>query len=450
LDGDIAGSIILQIVLIAINAIFACVEIAVVSVNDTKLEKMVSDGNKKAMRLQKLTSQPSRFLATIQVAITLSGFLGSAFAADNFSEPLVAWLVSIGTPIPEKTLDTIAVVLITLILSYVTLIFGELVPKRVAMQKTESIALGLSGMITAVSKIFAPLVWLLTASTNGVLRLLGIDPNQQEEQVTEEEIRMMVDAGSEKGAIDCEEKELIQNVFEFNDISVDEVCTHRTDVTLLWMDESIEKWDETIHKTRYSYYPVCGEDVDDIIGILDAKDYFRLKEKNHEILMREAINPPYFVLETVKASVLFQNMKKSGNYFAVVLDEYGGMEGIITVRDLIEELVGDLSDEEEANRPQEIEQISEDTWKIVGTTELDDVMDALGVELPVDEYDTFGGYIFGELGTVPDDGSQFELKTKDLIIKVVKVKEHRVENTVVKKIEHPQEEEEESKGKERE
>lgn len=402
------------------------------------------------MRLQKLTSQPSRFLATIQVAITLSGFLGSAFAADNFSEPLVAWLVSIGTPIPEKTLDTIAVVLITLILSYVTLIFGELVPKRVAMQKTESIALGLSGMITAVSKIFAPLVWLLTASTNGVLRLLGIDPNQQEEQVTEEEIRMMVDAGSEKGAIDCEEKELIQNVFEFNDISVDEVCTHRTDVTLLWMDESIEKWDETIHKTRYSYYPVCGEDVDDIIGILDAKDYFRLKEKNHEILMREAINPPYFVLETVKASVLFQNMKKSGNYFAVVLDEYGGMEGIITVRDLIEELVGDLSDEEEANRPQEIEQISEDTWKIVGTTELDDVMDALGVELPVDEYDTFGGYIFGELGTVPDDGSQFELKTKDLIIKVVKVKEHRVENTVVKKIEHPQEEEEESKGKERE
>lgn len=450
MDGDIAGSIILQIVLIAINAIFACVEIAVVSVNDTKLEKMVSDGNKKAMRLQKLTSQPSRFLATIQVAITLSGFLGSAFAADNFSEPLVAWLVSIGTPIPEKTLDTIAVVLITLILSYVTLIFGELVPKRVAMQKTESIALGLSGMITAVSKIFAPLVWLLTASTNGVLRLLGIDPNQQEEQVTEEEIRMMVDAGSEKGAIDCEEKELIQNVFEFNDISVDEVCTHRTDVTLLWMDESIEKWDETIHKTRYSYYPVCGEDVDDIIGILDAKDYFRLKEKNHEILMREAINPPYFVLETVKASVLFQNMKKSGNYFAVVLDEYGGMEGIITVRDLIEELVGDLSDEEEANRPQEIEQISEDTWKIVGTTELDDVMDALGVELPVDEYDTFGGYIFGELGTVPDDGSQFELKTEDLIIKVVKVKEHRVENTVVKKIEHPQEEEEESKGKERE
>lgn len=450
MDGDIAGSIILQIVLIAVNAIFACVEIAVVSVNDTKLEKMVSDGNKKAMRLQKLTSQPSRFLATIQVAITLSGFLGSAFAADNFSEPLVAWLVSIGTPIPEKTLDTIAVVLITLILSYVTLIFGELVPKRVAMQKTESIALGLSGMITAVSKIFAPLVWLLTTSTNGVLRLLGIDPNQQEEQVTEEEIRMMVDAGSEKGAIDCEEKELIQNVFEFNDISVDEVCTHRTDVTLLWMDESIEKWDETIHKTRYSYYPVCGEDVDDIIGILDAKDYFRLKEKNHEILMREAINPPYFVLETVKASVLFQNMKKSGNYFAVVLDEYGGMEGIITVRDLIEELVGDLSDEEEANRPQEIEQISEDTWKIVGTTELDDVMDALGVELPVDEYDTFGGYIFGELGTVPDDGSQFELKTKDLIIKVVKVKEHRVENTVVKKIEHPQEEEEESKGKERE
>ena len=323
MDGDIAGSLILQIVLIAINAIFACVEIAVVSVNDTKLEKMVSDGNKKAIRLQKLTSQPSRFLATIQVAITLSGFLGSAFAADNFSEPLVAWLLSIGVPIPERTLDTIAVVLITLILSYVTLIFGELVPKRVAMNKTEAIALGLSGLITFFSKLFAPLVWLLTASTNGVLRILGIDPNEKEDEVTEEEIRMMVDAGSEKGAIDCEEKELIQNVFEFNDISVEEICTHRTDVSMLWMDESIDEWEEIIHESRHSYFPVCGEDVDDIIGILDAKDYFRLKEKNHEIIMREAIKPAYFVPENVKASTLFQNMKKSGNYFAVVIDEYG-------------------------------------------------------------------------------------------------------------------------------
>ena len=450
MDGDIAGSIILQIVLIAINAIFACVEIAVVSVNDTKLEKMVSDGNKKAMRLQKLTSQPSRFLATIQVAITLSGFLGSAFAADNFSEPLVAWLLSIGVPIPERTLDTIAVVLITLILSYVTLIFGELVPKRVAMNKTEAIALGLSGLITFFSKLFAPLVWLLTASTNGVLRILGIDPNEKEDEVTEEEIRMMVDAGSEKGAIDCEEKELIQNVFEFNDISVEEICTHRTDVSMLWMDESIDEWEEIIHESRHSYFPVCGEDVDDIIGILDAKDYFRLKEKNHEIIMREAIKPAYFVPENVKASTLFQNMKKSGNYFAVVLDEYGGMEGIITVRDLIEELVGDLSEEQEADRQQEIEQVSDDTWKILGTTQLDDVADALDVELPVDEYDTFGGYIFGELGTVPDDGSQFEMETPDLIIKVVRVKDHRVENTVVKKIEHPKEDEGEEDRKEKE
>ena len=152
-----------------------------------------------------------------------------------------------------------------------------------------------------------------------------------------------MDAGSEKGAIDCEEKELIQNVFEFNDISVEEICTHRTDVSMLWMDESIDEWEEIIHESRHSYFPVCGEDVDDIIGILDAKDYFRLKEKNHEIIMREAIKPAYFVPENVKASTLFQNMKKSGNYFAVVLDEYGGMEGIITVRDLIEELVGDLS-----------------------------------------------------------------------------------------------------------
>jgi len=217
LDSDIVGSILLQVVLIAVNAVFACAEIAVVSCNDAKLEKMAQEGNKKAAKLFRLTEQPSRFLATIQVVITLSGFLGSAFAAENFSGRFVSVLVDAGVQIPEKTLDAIAVVLITLLLSYITLIFGELVPKRLAMHNSEKIALGVSGLVTTASKIFAPLVGLLTVSTNGILRLFGIDPNEDDDQVTEEEIRMMVDAGSEKGTIDNEEKDMIQNVFEFDE-----------------------------------------------------------------------------------------------------------------------------------------------------------------------------------------------------------------------------------------
>ena len=240
MDSDIVGSILLQVVLIAVNAVFACAEIAVVSCNDAKLEKMAQEGNKKAEKLFRLTEQPSRFLATIQVVITLSGFLGSAFAAENFSGRFVSVLVDAGVQIPEKTLDAIAVVLITLLLSYITLIFGELVPKRLAMHNAEKIALGVSGLVTTASKIFAPLVGLLTVSTNGILRLFGIDPNEDDDQVTEEEIRMMVDAGSEKGTIDNEEKDMIQNVFEFDDLTIDEICVHRTDVDLLWLEDSIE------------------------------------------------------------------------------------------------------------------------------------------------------------------------------------------------------------------
>ena len=449
MDSDIVGSILLQVVLIAVNAVFACAEIAVVSCNDAKLEKMAQEGNKKAAKLFRLTEQPSRFLATIQVVITLSGFLGSAFAAENFSGRFVSVLVDAGVQIPEKTLDAIAVVLITLLLSYITLIFGELVPKRLAMHNSEKIALGVSGLVTTASKIFAPLVGLLTVSTNGILRLFGIDPNEDDDQVTEEEIRMMVDAGSEKGTIDNEEKDMIQNVFEFDDLTIDEICVHRTDVDLLWVEDSIEEWEQLIHESRHSYYPVCGETVDDIIGVLDAKDYFRLRTKDRDHVMKEAIKQPYFVPENIKAATLFQNMKKTGNYFAVVLDEYGGMDGIITVRNLIEQLVGDLNDEAAIGQPSEIELISTDTWKIMGSASLDDVAEELKIKLPVDEYETFGGYIFGELGAVPDDGSQFELETDDLWIKVMRVKEHRVENTVVKRL-PPKEKGEQEERKERE
>lgn len=427
--------ILLQVILIALNAVFACTEIAVISVNDSKLAKMAADGDKRAVKLVKLTSQPARFLATIQVAITLSGFLGSAFAADNFSDGLVDWLVSLGVPIPVKTLDTLAVILITVILSYFTLVFGELVPKRIAMRKAESLALGVSGMISAIAKLFSPIVWLLTISTNGILRLLGIDPNADDDQVSEEEIRMMVDVGSEKGVIDTEEKEFIQNVFEFDDITAGEIATHRTEVSLLWLEETMEEWEETIHNSRHTLYPVCDDSVDNIVGVLNAKDFFRLEDKSRENVMKQAVTEAYFVPESVKADILFRNMKCSHNNLAVVLDEYGGMSGIVTMSDLVQQLVGDFGDEdsdEEDIVP--IEQIDSGTWKIHGSATLEEASQALDISLPCDEYDTFNGLIFGALGSIPQDGTSVEVETDGLAIKVTQISDHQVEEAIVCKI----------------
>lgn len=441
-DNSLLWQLLLQVILIALNAVFACAEIAVISFNDNKLAKLAEEGNKRAVRLARLTSQPARFLATIQVAITLAGFLGSAFAADNFSDMLSEWLVGLGVPIPHATLDTISVVLITIILSYFTLIFGELVPKRVAMKKAEALALGMSGLITFISKLFAPIVWLLTISTNALLRLIGIDPNSDDEEVTEEEIRMMVDAGREKGVIDEEEKEIIQNVFEFDDITAGELATHRTDIALLWTDETPEQWAQTIHEARHSRYPVCDESVDNVVGILNAKDYFRLEDKSHDTIMEQAVKPAYFVPESVKADVLFRRMKQSRTQFAVVLDEHGGMNGIVTINDLVQQLVGELDDEEDADvTVQEIERTDSGTWNIRGSADLEDVAEALGVPLPVDEYETFGGFVFGELGTIPDDGSQLELDLYGLHVKVLEVKEHRMERAAVCLLTPPEESE---------
>lgn len=423
--------LLLQVVLIALNAVFASAEIAIISMNDNKLAKMAQEGNKKAIKLAKLTSKPARFLATIQVAITLSGFLGSAFAADNFSDKLVALVMKTGINIPEKTLDSIVVILITLILSYFTLVFGELVPKRVAMRKAESLALGMASMITFISKAFAPLVFLLTASTNLVLRLMRIDSDAADDDVSEEDIRMMVDAGSEKGAIDSTEKEFIQNVFEFDDLAVEEIAVHRTEVSLLWMEESVEEWNKTINGSRHTMYPVCDETVDNIVGILNAKDYFRLSDKSKDNILKNAVTPAYFVPESIKADVLFKNMKDSRNTFAVVLDEHGGTTGIITMSDLLEQLVGDF----DADRPEKtepaIQSLDSKTWKILGTAELDDIERELGVSFGDNENNTFSGLIFDTLGAVADDGSSFELNAYNLIIKVTGVTDHQVDSAVV-------------------
>lgn len=434
---EIFWLLLFQLLLIGLNAVFACAEIAVLSVNETKLEKMAEDGDKRAKRLHRLTRQPARFLATIQVAITLSGFLGSAFAADNFADRLVNWIYNdLGWQAwPESVLNAIAVVLITLILSYVTLIFGELVPKRVAMRKAEGVALGLSGLVSFISRLFAPIVWLLTASTNGVLRLLGIDPNQNDEEVSEEEIRMMVDAGSRQGAIDKEENEFIQNVFEFDDLTAGEIATHRTEVVMLWMEEDMDVWRHTIHDTSHAMYPVCDGTVDNIVGILSSKAYFRMENPDdRDAVMAEAVRPAYFVPDGVKADLLFRNMKKTHNKFAVVLDEYGGVSGVVTINDLIERLVGDLPEPEEAVVEEEpmIEELPDGVWKIRGNAPLDEVEERLKVTLPESEdNDTFGGLALAALGSIPEDGQRFDVTTEQLEIRDAEVRDHQVERAYV-------------------
>lgn len=431
-DDPLLWLLLLQFIFILLNAIFACAEIAVITMNDNKLAKLAAAGDKRALRLTKLTEQPAGFLATIQVGITLVTLLSSAVATENFSDRLVNWLSSLGVNIPVAVISTLSVVVITILLTYLTVLLGELIPKRLAMKNAEKIALSMSGLIYVVSKIFTPAVWLFTVSTNGLLRLFGVDPHSKEEENTEEEIRMMLDAAKVRGTIQADEQSMIQNIFEFNDIAAGEIMTHRTEVSLLWLDETDEQWEQTINESRHSIYPICSESADDIVGALYAKDYFRLKNRTREGVMKNTVHPAYFVPETVRADVLFRNMKKTRNHFAVVVDEYGGMSGIITMNDLLEQLVGDLEDD--ISMPAEsplIERLDSKTWRIQGTASLDDVSMQLGVLLPDEDYETFGGFVFGLLGAIPSDGSTPELEEYGLTIKVTKIKERRLESAVV-------------------
>ncbi|KAF5036875.1 MULTISPECIES: hemolysin family protein [Sedimentibacter] len=436
-EGSILGPLILQVILISVNAVFASAEIAVISMNDNRMAKMAAEGDKRAIKLSRLTLQPSQFLSIIQVGITLAGFFGSAFAADNFASKLTDFLIETGLNIPASTLNTISVIVITLILSYFTLVFGELVPKRVAMKNAEKMALFMSGMLYFISKVFKPLVWLLTASTNGILRLIGIDPNSEDEEVTEEDIRMMVDVGSEKGSINVSEKEMIQNIFEFDNKTAEEVMTHRTEVNILWLDETDEEWEQKITESRHSRYPLCDGSADNVIGVLNVKDYFRLKDKSRQNVLDKAVKPAYYVPETVRTDVMFQNMKKTRNHFAVVFDEYGGMSGVITMDDLIEQIVGSFDDDYLTPEEPTIEKIDEDTWKIKGSAYLDDVSKQLGIPLPDEDFDTFGGLVFGVLGIIPEDGSTMEMDEYGLKIKITEIKGRRLETAIVYKNQDP-------------
>ena len=423
--------ILLQVVLILLNAFFASTEIAVLSLNENLLRREAEEGDKKAARLLKIVQAPTKFLSTIQIGITLAGFLGAAFAAENFASRITAWLVDgLGfSALPREAVQSVSVSLITLVISFFTLIFGELVPKRVAMKKAEMVARFASGVVYGLSVVMSPVIALLTLCTNGVLRLMGIDPNADEEEVSEEGIRMMVDIGEEKGAIEADEKEMIENVFEFNDTVAEDVMVHRTDMVMVWAGDTDQEIVETIESTGLSRFPVYEEDADDIIGILSSRDYFLNSRKEAPKPLRELLRPAYFVPESVPADVLFRDMQSRKTHMAIVVDEYGGTSGLLTMEDLLEEIVGNIYDEFD---PQEAQ---------------DDVAAALDLEFPEDEEaDTLSGLIFDQLPVIPKDGpSQVEVEAAGLHIKVESVADRRVAWALVSKLPQGGEETEEKK-----
>ena len=440
------GQLILQFILIFVNAIFACSEMAVVSLNEKKMEKLAEDGNKKAAKLLKMLQNPDRFLSTIQISITLAGFLGSAFAADNIASRLTHWLYyGVGfTSLGEQVLDVLCVILITLILSYFTLILGELVPKRIAMKNPEKAAMRLCSVVRFFAVIFRPVVWFLSVSTNLVLKMLRIDPKHEDEEVTEEEIRMMVESSEEDGNIQADEKEMIENIFEFNNTTAADIMTHRTEMTAIDINDSFEDIIKTINETGYSRFPVYEDDIDNIIGVLSTRRFLLNVCEQSPKTLKELIFEPNFVPESVRADLLFRDMQEKKTHMAIILDEYGGTAGLVTMEDLIEQIVGNIYDEtDEQFEDEEIEEIGENLYRMDGSVALDTVEEALDIDFSSEDDDlsTLSGLIFSRFTTIPADGETPELTIDRLHIKVEEITEHRVVSAVVELL--PKEENEE-------
>ena len=444
-EDPLLPQILLLVILILLNAFFAASEMALVSLSEGKMRKLAEEGDKKAAKLLKLIQQPDNFLSTIQIGITLAGFLASAFAADSFAERLVRWLVDdCGvTQLPESTLNAISVVVITLILSYFTLVIGELVPKRLALKKAEGVARATCGVVSALSGLFRPLIWLLSKSTNAVLRLLGIDPKEVEEEVSEDEIRMMVDIGEETGAIETNEREMIENIFEFNNTTAEDVMIHRTDMVMIWVEDPAEEILKTIEESGMSRFPVYNENADDIVGLLNTRDYLFNTHRKQPKSFRDLLRPAYFVPESVRTDVLFRDMQSKKVHMAIVVDEYGGTSGLVTMEDLLEEIVGNIYDEFDPQDEQDITRLEDNLWRVAGSAELELLAEELEIEFSEDEeYDTLGGLVFSQLSVIPEDGSQLEVDACGLHIKVEVLTDRRVEWALVSKLEKSAAEEE--------
>lgn len=412
------------VILIGLNAFFAASEIAFIALNDTKIEKQAKEGNKKAKQIEKMLETPSKFLSTIQIGITLAGFLSSAFASDAFASKLAPVLNNI-IPIGINIWQNISILIITIILSFFTIVFGELVPKRLAMKHYEKIAFATIGIIRTISIITAPFVKLLSVTTNAISKIFGVGENE-EEIVTEEEIKMMVDQGKEDGTIQEDEKEYINNVFEFNDIVASEIMTHRTDMFAVDINTGANELLEEIIKDdcKHSRIPVYDETVDEIKGILYVKDIIKnIGKKTFKIknIMKEA----YFVSQNKLINELFKEMQKNKKQMAIVVDEYGGTAGLITMEDILEEIVGDIFDEYDEFE-EEYEKIDDKTYIISGKMPIYDVNKLLNSNIPEGDYDTLSGYLQEELGRIPTDEENPIIETKELTFKIEEYEDKRI------------------------
>ena len=416
---------ILLLVLILINAFFAASEIAFISLNDAKIERQAKDGDKRAKQIEKMLKNPSKFLATIQIGITLAGFLSSAFASDAFASELAPILNKIMPIFSVGVWNTISIILITIILSFFTLVFGELVPKRLAMKNYEKIAFATIGIIRFLATVTSPFVRFLTYVTNKISKLFGVDEHE-EETVTEEEIKMMIDQGEEKGTIEEEEKELLNNVFEFDDITVSEIMTHRKDIFAVDINMSMDELMQIISKEDYKYsrIPVYDETIDEIKGILYVKDILKnVSKKNFRI--KSIIHEPYFVPQTKMIDDLFREMQKHKTQMAIILDEYGGTAGLITMEDILEELVGEIYDEYDEEESQ-YEKIDESTYILSGNMTIYDVNKLLNAEIPEGDYDTISGFLQDELDRIPKEEENPVIETKKVTYKIEEYEDNRI------------------------
>lgn len=428
-----ASQILVLIILIALNAFFAATEIAFISLNDVKIELKAKEGNKKAKKIQKMLEDPSKFLATIQIGITLAGFLSSAFASDAFADILAPKLYNLIPYIPLARWREISIIIITLILSYFTLVFGELVPKRIAMKYSEKLAFISVGIIRTISIVTLPFVKLLTFSTNIVSKLFGVT-GQEDEEVSEEEIKMLVDVGEEKGAIEAGEKEMINKIFEFNDRVVSEIMIPRTQVYALDMELTIsEAIDELNEDTRYSRVPIYDENIDNVRGIVYLKDML-LTSKNKNTKLKNIAREAIYVLESVYIDDVFKELKKNKKQIAIVVDEYGGTAGIVTMEDILEEIVGEIYDEYDIEEIK-YKKIDSNTFILDGEMPIYEVERILEVELPEGDYDTISGYLLFELNRIPNDKEKgIIIETDKVIYKIEKIEGNRIKKVKACKI----------------
>ena len=429
--------IIIIFILIFLNAFFAASEIAFISLNDAKIERLSKEGNKKAKKIKEMLVNPSKFLATIQIGITLAGFLSSAFAAESFANKLAPMLNSWIPQLSIGVWNSISIIIITLVLSYFTLIFGELVPKRIAMKNYEKIAFASIGIIKVISIITSPFVKILTFSTDVISKLFGISEND-EEVVTEEEIRMMVDMGEEKGSIDEKKKDMINNVFEFNDKVVSEIMIPRTQIFAVEKNITIAETIEALseEKNKYSRIPVYNENIDNIEGIIYIKDIL-LSMKNKKEKIKNLVKDVYFVPETKLINEVFEELRKNRKQIAIVVDEYGGTSGIVTIEDILEEIVGEIYDEYD-EKEEVIKKLDNNTFLFSGNISIYDVEDTLNIKIHEGDYDTLSGYLVNEIGKVPtksDVGKVVECE--NIVYKIEQVKDKYISKVKICKINNP-------------